>query len=353
MVERTYNQPAYQDPNTGLWGSDEHVPPAGQVVINGTGFGVKTGYSDSIKSAGILDLAEGSNFGAVGRWSGADYQGSVRPTVENEGINGKCLKFSRAPAGALNCVLAFNYDSAVDLNKKIFSSRWIKHYAPSSTLGGQIKYERYQVNTASVSDKASECYWNASSKSPDNKIQSRNYLGLGAATDKAAYGLNDVDKMPHNKNAWFRMDTLITLPAAYGDTTFKFESWVYYDPAQTPLYTNFVPPAAGINPYGQSGDRWLQHIFQNYAGGADSSGDFSGIAHTFWMDKVFETVGDDACYVDFCDTEIYSNRKIAYVQMDSLWSDTQIIIPEMDYGTLTNGWLHVVRNGTSIFSQAV
>lgn len=318
-------------------------------VLTGSGFGTKNGYSDSILSAGILDLSNGSNFGVVGRWSGADYEGSVRPTVQNEGINGKCLRFNRASAGALNCVLAFNYDAPIALGKKIFASRWIKHHCPDSVLGGQLKYERYQKSILSVSDKASETYWNANSNTLDNKIQSRDYLGVGAATDKTSYGSADVDKMPHNKNAWFRMDTLVTLPQAYGDTTFKFETWVFYDPLQTPLYTNFVTPAQAINPYGQAGDEWLQHIYQNYAGNVD----FSGLAHTFWMDKVFETVGDDACYVEFCDSAIYANRKVGYIQTDSIWNTSAIAIPRADKGTLSTGWLHVVRNGVSVFSKVV
>jgi len=323
-------------------------------TITGSGFGTRTGYSDHIRNTNILNLPDNSNFGAVGRWNGGDYAGaSERFQVASEGIVGKCLKATRGAAGEPNISLLFSYDSAVPLGSKIFSSVWVKHAVVGSTIGGQWKYGRWQKSTNSLSDKASEAYWNASSASPDNKIQVRDYRGVSSAGDFAAYGSTGANYMPHGRNKWVRMDMLHTLPSAYNlPDEYKCEAWVHDpDGISVPYYTNFTDNQAveHISPYGQSGDEWLQHLYQNYLG----NGDFDSADHTLWFDNCYECVGDDKR------TELANNSNLAlatkrFILPEISWSNTTIQVRGYT-GDIPAGsrYLHTVVNGVSTSVRVV
>ena len=352
MPGTNVNLSMYRNPSTGRldpnYGAENDFLNGQPFTINGSGFGLKSGYSDHINTSGILDLSDGSNFGSVGRWDGSIYQGSKRFSIESEGINGKCLKATRVFGDGLNIVFTFNYDAPVQLGKKIFSSRWVKHTS-NAVVGGQWKYDRYQKNPASVSDKASELYWNANNSSPDNKIQVRDYRGVSSAGDFTKYGSSNVTYMPHQKNTWFRMDMLITLPSSYATPDeFQCESWIYYSPTLAPIYTLLTNNQAvdHVSPYGQAGDEWVQHLFQNYLG----NGDFGTADHVMWYDKVFESVGDDK-RVEYCNTADYASRTRTFTQPIGSWSDSAIYMPKVDKGDITSGYLHVISNGVSIYSE--
>lgn len=321
-------------------------------TITGTGFGTRTGYADHIRNTSIMTLPEYSNFGAVGRWNGGNYGGaSERFQVVNEGLVGKCLKATRGSGGEPNISLAFNYDSAVPLGSKVFTSVWVKHLVTGSTTGGQWKFSRWQKSTSSLSDKASECYWNASSATPDQKIQVRDYRGVSSAGDLTKYGGRIAD-LPHAKNKWIRMDVLHTLPSAYASPDeYKYELWVHDpDGLDVPYYTNFTNNQAidHVNPYGQAGDEWLQHLFQNYLG----NGDFDAANHTLWMDNCYESVGDDK-RVELANNADLTLATRRFIVPEISWSDTVIQVRGYTGGMTGSRWLHTVVNGVSTSVRAV
>ena len=324
-------------------------------VINGTGFGTRTGYEDHINTSGIYDLAVNSNFAVVGRWDGSSYVGaSNRFQVVNEGYNGKCLKGTMPSGGSGNISLAFNYASAVPFGQKVYTSVYVKHIS-DAVIGGQWKYSRWQKVTNSLSDKASEAFWNASVTGADQKVQFRDYQGLGAASNLSGYGSGDITKMPHDKNKWVRMDMLFTLPAtpSVGDT-FKCEGWVHDpDGIALPQYTNFTDNQATehLNSYGAYGDEWLQHLYQNYFG-SGATGDYSSKNHTLWMDKCYENVGD-ARWIELANNADITLATKRFIQPASAWSNTSASITS-DIGNISGArWLHVMVNNVSVYSESV
>lgn len=322
-------------------------------TITGSGFGTRSGYSDHIRNTSIFNLPDNSNFGAVGRWNGSNYIGaSERFQVVSEGLVGKCLKATRGAAGEPNISLAFNYDSAIPLGSKVFTSVWLKHLVADSTTGGQWKYGRWQKSTNNLSDKASEAYWNASSASPDNKIQVRDYRGVSSAGDYSAYGSASINYMPHGRNKWVRMDMLHTLPSSYSSPDeYKCEAWVHDpDGLVVPYYTNFTDnqSAEHINPYGQAGDEWLQHLYQNYLG----NGDFGTANHTLWMDNCYESVGDNK-RVELANNADLTLATRRFIVPEISWADTSIQVRGYTGGMTGARWLHTVVNGVSTSARAV
>jgi hypothetical protein len=323
-------------------------------TITGTGFGSFTGFDDHIKNTPILSLSDNSNFGVVGRWDGGSFVGAgERFKVVSEGINGKCLKATRINGGAPNITLLFNYDSAAALSQKVFTSVWVKHLVTGSTTGGQWKYGRWQKSTTSLSDKPSEAYWNASSASPDNKIQVRDYRGLASAGDFTEYGSTGANYLPHARNKWVRMDILHTLPSAYNlPDEYKCEAWIHDpDSIVAPYYTNFTNNQAAnhVNPYGQAGDEWLCHLYQNYLG----NGDFDAASHTLWMDKCYESVGNNK-RVELANNSDLTLATRRFIQPRVSWADTTIQV-RSDIGDIPSGsrWIHTVVDGVSTSVRAV
>lgn len=349
------------NPNTGLLQSsyDPDAPAFadGQPYdIVGTGFGTNTGYADHIETSGIYDLAEDSNFGVVGRFDGSEYIGAtIRFVVKDEGINGKCLYGYKPPFGEEgwepNISMVYNYDVPVGLDKKIFSSRWVKHKCTGSTVGGQWKVSRHQAVNNSLSDKARESYWHMGSDSDTTLMQIRDDRGVGGDGDFSLYAA--YENSPLNLDKWTRIDVLYTPPTSYAEPdTFKAEIWIYDpDGINPPYYHNMTDNQAVEHacPYRSAADLFIQHVHQNYLG----NGDFDSFAHDFWVDQIYEAVGDDK-RVEFCNSATWAGRTVSFIQPvpKETWTDTLIPITKVYMGTLNSGWVQVIENDASIKTEA-
>lgn len=324
-------------------------------TITGSGFGTFSGFDDHLRATSILSLPDDSNFGVVGRWDGSSYVGAgERFKVVNEGISGKCLKATRSLGGQPNIVLAFNYDNPAPLGAKVFTSVWLKHLVVGSTLGGQMKCSRWQKVNNSLSDKPSEAYLSMTTlASPANKMQMRNGSNYPAPDDMVGWGATGPNYVPIGRNKWVRMDVLHTLPSAYNlPDEYKCEAWIHDpDGLVVPYYVNFTDNQATehLNPYGQSGDEWTQHIFQNYLG----NGDFGTADHTLWVDKAFHCVGDDK-RVELANNSNFALATRRFIMPRVSWADTAIQ-HRVDPGDIPPGsrWLHTVVNGVSTGARAV
>jgi len=321
-------------------------------TITGSGFGARSGYTDHIKNSPIMKLPDDSNFDAVGRWNGGSFAGAgIRYKVVSEGINGKCLKAFRNGAGTPNMTLLFNYDAPVPLGSKVFTSVWVRH-TTNATLGGQIKYSRWQKSTTSLSDKASEAYWNANNNSGDNKVQIRDYRGVGELYE-SQFGSANVNYWPHSRDKWVRMDMLHTLPSAYNlRSDYKCEGWVHDpDGAVPPYYTNFTDNQAieQVSPYGQAGDEWLCHLFQFYLG----NGDYDSANHVIRLDNCYQSVGDFK-HVEIANSNNYATATRRFILPEVSWSNETIQVRADTYDIPEGSrYVHTVVNGVSTSVRAV
>jgi len=332
--------------------SNQNFHNGANFSLYGSGFGTRAGYSDHPLTNGLYALAVGSNFGVVNKNDGSDYQSvSNRPVISNEGINGKCLKWSQSAGGNPNNAYVHTFPRVLNLGEKLFISYYIKHSAPASTIGGQIKYLRVMKGN-SVVDKANEFYVNMHNGTPDNKIQLRDYRGVGASPgDFTMFGPTDVSRMPNNKNKWFRMDILATMNDAYANPdSCKLETWVHDpDGALVPLYTLFTSNQAvqHIAALLQAGDEYQRILFQIYCGTGGASSDFGSVAHTVWMDKMFISFGDQK-RLEIANNSNYDLATVRYVIPDYAWTDTKID-GVGDKGILSTGWLFYIDNSGNKF----
>ncbi len=336
-------------------------------TITGSGFGSKVGYSDHFNLSPVITDSStypiGSNFGAVGRWDGSNFIGaSNRFALNDEGINGRCLRSYDPPNASGNNSVLWTGDDYIQLGQKWFSSFWVKHRTPA-TIGGQWKYGRWQRVNNSLSDKPREAYWNATNISPtnDHKVQFRDgtYVPPSTGNNWTGFAGSSIARMPHMKDLWTRMDILFTFPTAYNaPTTFKCEGWVHdmYG-VLPPLYCDFTDNQATelINPYDASGSEWKYHLYQNYLGLAGGEGDFTSSSHEVWMDKMFESYGDGK-RVEFSNSPVYLPNNLPvksfvqplnYIDHATPWTNTEIK-NVFDAGNLSYGWLHVVDGQTAI-----
>lgn len=330
-------------------------------TITGTGFGTRTGYADHIRNTSILQLPDDSNFGAVGRWSGSSYVGAgERFKVVSEGIDGgKCLRAYIDAGTAHNATLLFNYDAPVALGNKVFTSVWVKHRVTGSVSPGQWKFGRWQKSTNSLSDKASECYWNSNIGAPDHKIQVRDYRGVGGFSADITVHTGDYtraagsfDWLPHGRDKWVRMDILHTLATSYDAAgQYKCSAWLHDpDGLLPPVFCDFTDngPTDAVNPYGQAGDEWMQHLYQNYFG----NGDYGSATHDLWLSDCYESVGDFKLVeiANHADLTLATRR---FIVPEISWADTQIQVRGFTGGMTGAKWLHTVVNGVSTSVRAV
>ena len=330
-------------------------------TITGSGFGTKAGYWDFLDQSPIMtDQATypiGSNFGRVGRWSGTNFIGaSNRPIISaTGGVAGeKCLFWNHLAPATNNC-LQFYYDVPVPLGTTLYFTRWIKHRCVQPTvLGGQIKSDRWQAVTNSLSDKPNETYKNMYIiAATDNKIQVRdaNYPSAG---NSAVLHSGDSEKSFVNKNRWMRNDVRIKIPSAYANPSeYMHEEW-FYDPdgillPSYRLYTN-NQAVDHASPFTDASSLWNMHLMQNYIG-SGGGGDFSSLDHEMWYSKVAEMVGDDV-RLEFGSTQNDVRSPIQFMcPLSSLNNTTANGL--LDAGNLTFGYLKVIRNETILKSVPV
>lgn len=151
MVERAYNQPGYQNPITGLWGSEEYVFPANQLIIIGEGAGTKASPPITWELFG----------GSVGQLV-SEYDSSWVPyagegaliTDVNPRFPGHKSAYNnpaRNPTPGGNSQFWTNYKTnlARKGRTRYVSYRVYVNYREGYELGGQIKFARVTSSAAS------------------------------------------------------------------------------------------------------------------------------------------------------------------------------------------------------------
>lgn len=318
-------------------------------------------YQDHFNRSGVLALPEDSNFGVVGPWSGLSYHGAQnRMFVSPEGMNGNCLKGFKNPSGdpegfdAPNTGMSYWYPTPVPLNKKLFSSFYIKHDSDFTRGGGQCKWSRWCV-TESVSDKPSEVYCAITTNAQTDICIIRNNDGVDFGTTK--YGPFTERFNFFHRDQWARVDFLHTLPTTFVDrASYKAEAWFHDPEGKRPpfykLYTNnqVVDEAS---PYIMASDYFTNHVYQIYWG----NDQFGSTKHTQWMDKMVESVGDDLVLIELGDKPVFAECGRRFIQ-PLIAVNSAVAEGEGDVGDLltVNGstaWLFVTVNGTVVYTEEV